>query len=68
MIENVANALADGLEMSSWENIVGQRVSYKTAANWGFVAVTSRECHPASRVLAIQANDDWLMELGTEAP
>ena len=59
VVENVANALADGLETFSWENIEGrQRVSYRTAANWGFTAVTSRKCHPASRVLAIQANDD----------
>jgi len=59
VIENVAKALADGLDAFSWENIWGRRVSYRTAANWGFSAVTSRECHPASRVQAIQ------MELGT---
>ena len=53
VIENVAKALADGLDALSWENISGRRVSYRTAANWGFSAVTSRECHPTSRVWTV---------------
>ena len=63
-LEATETAFAHGLDAFSWENIAGQRVSYRTAANWGFFAVTSRECHPASSVLSRQVNDDWLKLLG----
>jgi len=46
-----------------WENIAGRAVGYRTVAE--MAERSGRDCMPASRVQAIQANDDWLREVVT---
>ena len=48
---------------SFWENIAGRLVGYRTVAE--MAEKSGRECKPASRVQAMQVNDDWLKEVVT---
>ena len=45
----------------NWENIAGRVVGNRTVAE--MAEKSGRECMPASRVQAIQANGDWLKEV-----
>ena len=48
---------------SCWENIAGQSVCYGTVAERA--KRSGRKCGPASRLQALQANDDWFREEAT---